>query len=166
MTLRDYVRQLRTLTHTSPGQIGRDGQPQICRGIVFGENEYGPFEDMAAFSAFFNNKYEITKRYRPRQVAQVSKPFDDRGPLVYTHQDLHMQNIILGDDGQLWIIDWDLAGFYPIFFEYIGIRTMTKVQPPSFNRWIPLITGRWDGRVQYDFVCRVGWAMMMKGMQL
>ena len=77
-----------------------------------------------------------------------------------------MQNIILGDDGQLWIIDWDLAGFYPIFFEYIGIRIMEKLMPPSFNRWVPFITGRWDGRGHYDFVCRVGWAMMMKGMQL
>ena len=108
----------------------------------------------------------LPKKYRPRQIAKVAKPFDDRGPLVYTHQDLHMQNIILGDDGQLWIIDWDLAGFYPIFFEYIGIRIMEKVLPPSFNRWIPLITGQWDGRGQYDFVCRVGWAMMMKGVQL
>ncbi|KAL4248512.1 hypothetical protein ABKN59_007754 [Abortiporus biennis] len=124
ITLREYVRQLRFLTHSRPGPIGPDNRPQICIGPLFGEKA-GSFEDKTTFAAFFNRKYDVTKRYRPRYVANVEKPFDDSGPLVYTHLDLNMQNIILGDDGQLWLIDWDFAGYYPIWFENAGMQVFS-----------------------------------------
>ena len=33
--------------------------------------------------------------------------------LVFTHQDLAARNLILDDNGRLWVIDWELAGWYP-----------------------------------------------------
>jgi hypothetical protein len=46
-------------------------------------------------------------------------PFDSNAPLVFTHMDLHLRirNIIFGDDGQLWVIDWADADWYPSWFE-------------------------------------------------
>ncbi|KAK7690236.1 hypothetical protein QCA50_006890 [Cerrena zonata] len=158
ITLREYVRQLRNLRHTVPGPINHEA----CRGSVFADNSAGPFEDYAAFSAFFNRQYDHQKEYKPRYIANVQKPFDDSGPLVFSHHDMHMRNIILGEDGQLWLIDWDLAGFYPIFFEYCAIKMFESEQPASFNRWIPFVTGRWDGRGQWPFVRGIRWAMMVR----
>ncbi|KAF8649308.1 hypothetical protein AX16_005887 [Volvariella volvacea WC 439] len=160
VTLRDYVGQLRALKHTVPGPIGRDGRPQICYGPLFGE-EAGPFEDRTALAAFYNHKLDVMKEYKPRLVARLTEPFDNSGPLVYTHLDLHMRNMMLGDDGQLWLIDWDFAGFYPIWFEYAGMKVFEDRQPSSFNKWIPLITGRWEGPGQWPFVSRVGWALLV-----
>jgi hypothetical protein len=30
-----------------------------------------------------------------------------------------MRNILLDDDGMVWVVDW--AGFYPTWFEYLGM---------------------------------------------
>ncbi|KAH9971786.1 hypothetical protein BJV77DRAFT_958133, partial [Russula vinacea] len=37
--------------------------------------------------------------------------FDDSRPLVFTHGDLSMRNIIFGTDGRIWLVDWALSGF-------------------------------------------------------
>ena len=47
--------------------------------------------------------------------------FDDSAPLVLTHQDLNMRNLIVGDDGRLWVIDWAWSGFYPRWFEFVAM---------------------------------------------
>ncbi len=46
---------------------------------------------------------------------------DDDGTLVYSHVDLAMRNLIVGQDGQLWLIDFMMAGFYPRWFEYVNM---------------------------------------------
>ena len=46
--------------------------------------------------------------------------------LVFTHNDLNMRNILLDQDGQLWIVDWGWAGFYPMWFEYVGMWLATQ----------------------------------------
>jgi hypothetical protein len=33
-----------------------------------------------------------------------------------------MRNILLDDDGMVWVFDWGWAGFYPAWFEYLGMR--------------------------------------------
>ena len=43
------------------------------------------------------------------------------GPYVLTHHDLAPRNLLLSPSGELWLLDWDLAGFYPIYFEYASM---------------------------------------------
>jgi hypothetical protein len=33
-----------------------------------------------------------------------------------------MHNILLYHDGQLWFVNWGWAGFYPTWFEYVGMQ--------------------------------------------
>ncbi|KFY03638.1 hypothetical protein V490_00111 [Pseudogymnoascus sp. VKM F-3557] len=37
--------------------------------------------------------------------------------LILTHHDLAPRNILLDYSGQLWLLDWDYAGWYPRYFE-------------------------------------------------
>jgi len=39
-------------------------------------------------------------------------------PLVFSHGDIYLSNLILGDDGKLYMIDWQCSGFYPEWYEY------------------------------------------------
>lgn len=41
----------------------------------------------------------------PKDYPSRKQKFDDSEPLVFTHQDLNLRNIIMGDDGRLWIVD-------------------------------------------------------------
>lgn len=56
-----------------------------------------------------------------------------------------MRNIIVGDDGRLWLIDWAWAGFYPPWFEFVAMRMQS--QPSLTNKSDPL----WD--LLIPFVC-------------
>ncbi|GMF70654.1 unnamed protein product [Aspergillus oryzae] len=42
-------------------------------------------------------------------------------PFVLTHHDLTPRNLIVSPSGQLSLLDWDLAGFYPVTFEYASM---------------------------------------------
>lgn len=52
--------------------------------------------------------------------------FDDSAPLVFTHQDINMRNLIVGDDGCLWLIDFGWAGWYPLWFEYVVMKRQAE----------------------------------------
>ena len=112
----------------------------------------GPFPDYASLSAFYNCKLDIVKGITltdgcgniicsPRPDAE---PFDDSRPLVFTHGNLSMRNVILGTDGRIWLVDWAMSGFYPWWFEYISTVYAAErdrdISPDSWNRLILFIT--------------------------
>ena len=147
LTLRRYIRQLRQLNSSVPGPFA--DSPHICGGLIFGDRGCGLFPDYASLSAFYNRKLDIAKTmtYRDRHGNLIpyagpdTEPFDDSRPLVFTHQDLTMRNVILGSDGRVWLVDWGLSGFYPPWFEYISMVYAAErdMVPDSWNCLIPLI---------------------------
>ena len=53
--------------------------------------------------------------------------FPSQSRLVFTHLDLNPRNVMLGDDGRLWMIDFGLSGFYPEWFEYVAMFDWEKL---------------------------------------
>jgi hypothetical protein len=51
--------------------------------------------------------------------------------LVLTHHDLAPRNIKLDRCNQIWLIDWDFAGFYPKYFEYAAMNAFNI--PETWN---------------------------------
>ncbi|TBU34044.1 kinase-like domain-containing protein [Dichomitus squalens] len=115
-TLRSYIQQVRAIRHPRPPR--------------------GPFSSYADLSAFWNAKYNAARAFALRRAgaastAMPSEPFDDTRPLVLTHCDLNMRNILAGDDGRLWLIDWGWSGFYPEWFEYVTARERSELVPSA-----------------------------------
>ncbi|KAJ3778630.1 kinase-like domain-containing protein [Lentinula raphanica] len=151
--LRRYVRQLRRLKaspSTPPGPISVEG-PRICESPVFGtiRDRRGPFASYADLADFFSERAEIAFRYAklPEHHPKRSLHFDDSEALVFTHQDINPRNIIVGEDGRLWMIDWGLSGFYPPWFEYVAMMRQSDLEKHlgSYCRYwdilIPFICG-------------------------
>jgi len=149
-TLRRYIRQLRQIedSHSSvPGPVA--DYPQICDSYMSGDKPYGPFPDYASLSAFYNRKLDIAKKvtYPDRHGNAIpcappdTEPFDDSRPLVFTHTDLSMRNIIFGRDGRIWLVDWARSGFFPPWFEYVSMvyAAENDKAPGSWNYLIPFI---------------------------
>lgn len=133
-TLRSYIRQLRKIHSTQPGPPANE--PLNCCGFIFDHSWRGPFKDEAALTAYFRGR---------RAVPHLNDPFIVGRPLVLTHFDLNMHNILLDTSGKLWLIDWAWSGFFPDWFEYVSTlgATMPKTPleaPVSFRRCIPFIT--------------------------
>ncbi|KAF8846930.1 kinase-like protein [Acephala macrosclerotiorum] len=58
--------------------------------------------------------------------------------LVFTHHDLAPRNLLLDRLGQLWVLDWDYAGWYPRYFEYAAMQNF-----PFPQVWTRFARARW-----------------------
>ncbi|KAI0742827.1 kinase-like domain-containing protein [Daedaleopsis nitida] len=159
-TLRGYIRQLRgirvpnTLSKTVfPGPIA--SEPRRCHGPMFTEYGAGPFASYNELTAWFMHKLDVNRsitKYPPGPMT-----FDASLPLVLTHLDIHPDNVILGDDGRVWLIDWELAGLYPQWFEYVGMVGRWDM----FGRWerlvLRFIAGFYERQLR--FIGSITWSL-------
>lgn len=123
--LRGMIRRMRSVQSPTAGSLAT-GQ---CRSFYledsFGLPPNAILDQVDAFINFWSNftsiGHEIKKT--PAQHAVCPKPvIFSTPPMVFVHHDLAPRNIMLDPNGQLWLVDWDLAGFYPKFFEYAGMH--------------------------------------------
>jgi Phosphotransferase enzyme family len=136
-TLRDYTCQLREASGAyncpSPGPIA-ENKPQACVGpwMLFGDIPTSPFPTCKDLMQFINKN-----SHQPLNVSQ---------PLVLTHMDLTMCNIVVGPDWKVWLVDWEWSGFYPPWFEYIAMisATVNDNGPASWQECIPEVAGDWS----------------------
>ncbi|KAF1809592.1 kinase-like protein [Eremomyces bilateralis CBS 781.70] len=125
LQLRRSIHLMRSITSTTAGSLAT-GE---CRSFWL-EDRYGlparaSPKDITYFIRFWAGFISI--RTAMKAATQGSVNSKCRIPsrvdtLVFTHHDLAPRNILLDPSGRLWLIDWDYAGFYPIFFEYASIH--------------------------------------------
>ncbi|KAJ3983553.1 hypothetical protein F5890DRAFT_1522356 [Lentinula detonsa] len=124
LTMRLYLRQIRrTLSSNVPGPISPTPLP--CSGLQLSLDPLGPFPTVATLEAHYRKQIADAEYYASRgwSPSPKSKPLPTSvfTPLVFTHNDLNMRNLLLDDRGVLWIVDWGFAGFFPPWFEYLGM---------------------------------------------
>lgn len=110
--LQDYVRQLRAMPKTvnlGMAICNTLGGACIDPRVHFG-SPVGPFVDEAGFSALLGSAKDPARRGYET---------------YFTHADLNPRNIMVEQaaGGQGWrvsgIVDWETAGYYPEYWEYI-----------------------------------------------
>ncbi|KAH9487211.1 hypothetical protein JR316_0001280 [Psilocybe cubensis] len=149
-TLRRYVLQMRQITSDRPGNIERG----LVKGALFDIYLWnGPFRDVETFRNWIAKVAYVGCFEQHRLFCQLHPddpppptppplylPPDSDWKLNFTHCDLSLSNIILSEDGVLWIIDWADAGFYPSWIEARGMKRYTQA-PDSWKRWLTFIAG-------------------------
>jgi thiamine kinase-like enzyme len=58
---------------------------------------------------------------------------------VFTHQDLAPRNILVDTHYNISLVDWQFSGWYPIYFEYVGMQNFqhdTWSMTTRFRWWI------------------------------
>ncbi|KAF5350567.1 hypothetical protein D9756_008740 [Leucocoprinus leucothites] len=159
-TLRKYIRQLHRIkapSTTPPGPVSSQPQP-IDNYRVLGEalGTIGPFDTSAEFSALLDQYYS--------RAVFVGSPYHNEkcnmSELVLGHQDLTPRNMIIGEDGQLWIIDWGNAGFYPPWFEYAAMTAAAHQEEILFRKkyryWnliVPFVCGPYFQQMDWLVRC-------------
>lgn len=146
-TLRGYISQMRSLTRNAPGSpIGGH-----VHGYIFSRGYYsGPFESAATFHRYIEDvtfrgwQCRFDSDYLLRGLPLPEKPIllrDYDSALVFTHADISPSNLMLSDDGVLWMIDWATCGFYPSWVEALAMYRYDKFRPRSWNYFIWLVAG-------------------------
>jgi Phosphotransferase enzyme family len=131
LQLRRFIRLLRSVTSSTAGSLATGD----CRSFWL-EDRYGlPARsspgDLTSFIQFWVGFTSMRKAMEA--AAHVSVDPKRRRPLipetfVFTHHDLAPRNILLASSGQLWLLDWDYAGFYPVPFEYASMQNFDMPQ--------------------------------------
>ncbi|KFY31111.1 hypothetical protein V493_01396 [Pseudogymnoascus sp. VKM F-4281 (FW-2241)] len=118
----DICRQLREILTTMQSVESQTGTIASCSGGVFrecrlmGEYSGGPFQDEAGFNNYVTKLIGST----PTDINNALRSqlrTDHR--IVFSHGDLSQHNIIIKDMKVAAIIDWEFAGWFPEYWEYV-----------------------------------------------
>ncbi|EPE33670.1 Protein kinase-like (PK-like) [Glarea lozoyensis ATCC 20868] len=116
--LRGYLDELREIDGTIIGTV--DGGP--CNDQVFEsdeKNNYGPYETEEAFNEGIAAAMRtFSGGIFTEMVVDMVKALPKHN-IVLTHGDIAPRNIIVRDGKIVAILDWELSGFYPEYWEYV-----------------------------------------------
>lgn len=142
LQLRRNIKHLRSVTSSTAGSLV-SGE---CRSFWL-DNHYGlPPKSKSADVAYFFRFWATFTTVRNAMQAAIHGKISDSEErsclesknFVFTHHDLAPRNILLAPSGQIWILDWDFAGFYLIYFEYASMQNFEM--PKEWTIWAQL---RW-----------------------
>ena len=149
-TLRQYIRQLRSITSPFSNRPGPIGGPSALPplGLVFYDRipSFETVDDLAQYYNNFRNECQAIG-----ELPSDFPPFPDASPLVMTHGDLHQSNIMLDKSGRVWLIDWGTSGYLPVWYEYIAAaaHATAKNAPTSWLALLPLVTSPYFAHEAY-----------------
>ena len=127
--LRDYLNELRAIPSPDPSYIGSCTGGQACDHRLNNGFPCGPFSSESQFNDYLigpikrNPRRELVDQYRRRLT-------DDHG-ILFTHADLDGDHILVEPaTGKITgIVDWETAGWWPAYWEYIKARYGSRYQP-------------------------------------
>ncbi|KAJ7449233.1 kinase-like domain-containing protein [Mycena latifolia] len=131
--LRDYIGQLRRLKPPHPGAVEAINGTS-CKDFRVRPDPFGPFSSVAEFQTFLGRDWLMENK--PAEYGQsipalqrcVSRSYRT----VFTHCDLAPRNILIKGTRIVGIVDWEMAGWYPEYWEYTQAFFSNLLHPDGF----------------------------------
>ncbi|KAI1753961.1 hypothetical protein F4782DRAFT_545315 [Xylaria castorea] len=140
--LRRMIQSMRSQRSPTAGSLGTG----IARTFWIDEDAYGiplrasSYTIMSLVNFWYNagSFTKESKKTKEQHQSTCEGPLKLSQQLVFTHHDLAPRNLMIDSAGDLYIVDWDFAGWYPPFFEHAG---MYNFWPQESWGWIGML--RW-----------------------
>lgn len=118
MQLRGYMEELRSIKGEFIGSVDQTScQDPIFTGDL---DSFGPYADEGAFHEGIVRAVEISEEGPwVRQTAGFVRALPQNHEIVLTHSDFTPRNILVRGGKVVGIIDWEMAGFFPAYWEYV-----------------------------------------------
>jgi len=116
--LKRYLDELRNITGSFIGSVDRT----YCEDQFFGDDpiSYGPFDSEATFrQGLIRALRERGQNSWTEMVVRFISSMPQHHRIVLTHNDLAPRNILVCEAKVVAIVDWELSGFFPEYWEYI-----------------------------------------------
>ncbi|KAK2849614.1 hypothetical protein FQN49_005580 [Arthroderma sp. PD_2] len=116
--LRSFMEQIRAIKGSFIGSI--DGSP--CEDQIFCVKlgDFGPYKTEKDFHSDIIRAMKLEEDNTwVAHIAKMIEALPEHGEFVLTHSDFSPRNIIVRDDQIVAILDWEMTGFYPAYWEYI-----------------------------------------------
>ncbi|KAG8674265.1 hypothetical protein FPOAC2_00271 [Fusarium poae] len=139
--LKGYIAQMRALRGTYLGRL--DGQGVVVPSIFMRSG--GPFNTLPEFHDWLARP---SKRSQAQTMYwhQITTQLGGEYPIVFTHGDIAARNILVRDGHIVALLDWEFAGWYPEYWEYVfALRGMDKLDWETLGSHAPsLFANRYD----------------------
>jgi aminoglycoside phosphotransferase len=116
--LHSYIKQLHCLRPPNPGWIGSCSNGPAYDHRLDNISTCGPFVSVSQFHDFL--VAPVKNSPRPDWVTKYRNKLLDNHAIIFIHADLSGENILVDPvSGSITgIIDWEMAGFWPQWWEY------------------------------------------------
>ncbi|KAF5127157.1 hypothetical protein E5D57_008085 [Metarhizium anisopliae] len=153
----------------SPGYFGCIGRRPMEEGMFWtGEEDSndpglisGPFDTEAQLNNALVEKYLYSSgmpsksRFYRRVFPHVLRDHAS----VFCHGDLQRKNVLVGDDGNLSLIDWESAGWYPSYWEYASAMFACGNWRDDWHEYVASILDEYPNEyVWFDMMRRELWS--------
>jgi len=123
LQLRQFVQAMRTKRSPTLGSLVTGKCKSIWVEDYYGLPDYTTINSLDSFIRFWLDYIPKRNRNRASQSQiRIQPPPPTPTSVVFTHQDLAPRNILVDGKGRLWLVDWQLSGWFPIYFEYVSMQ--------------------------------------------
>ncbi|KIY64176.1 hypothetical protein CYLTODRAFT_425459 [Cylindrobasidium torrendii FP15055 ss-10] len=137
--LRQSISQLRALPPPGDGRVcGLNGQPLVCLrydGNRDVEHKLHPVKDVPTFHQLLLDQVGWKDIRLPRILLIGEKVLTRHYEIRFAHSDLNPTNILIKDGRLAAIIDWEMAGWYPEYWEYTMLHLQNRNRKPLAMFW-------------------------------
>jgi len=114
--LRSYLQIMHSITSMTAGGLSSGSVRSPWLESLYAP---APHSSPAAFTGYLNWWLLSCRPYRFK--ARTDLAFEHMPNHIFIHQDLAPRNLIVDAHNNLWVVDWEYAGFYPPYMEYVNI---------------------------------------------
>jgi Phosphotransferase enzyme family len=152
--LRKFVRRMRDVTSLTAGGLATGASKSLWFEDYYGLPLHATPSEIHSYITFWLEYPQKRPQLYPdpeihRRNTTLIPSLPTR--FVFIHEDLAPRNILIDEHRRMWLIDWESAGFYPFYFEYVGMQNfdcgswnvMDRLRwwifsstPGNWRRWI------------------------------
>lgn len=154
----------------APGYFGCIGRRPFEESIFWTSTEdeadshgqiSGPFNSESELNEALVRKYlynggrEHKAKFYSRMLPSVLR----NHTAVFSHSDLQRKNIIMREDRTVMIIDWEAAGWYPVYWEYVIATVAGAAWKDDWHEYIAQILTEYPNEYAwFDMIIREIWS--------
>lgn len=141
--LRHMLQELRALqppTDFSVGSCAGGSLQDFRQSQAPPPVRFGPFNTIQDFHRWLRNDLKLGQANNTMDQADqddlnemITRQDGSWPPPVFTHGDLNPSNILVRDDRIVGIIDWEMSGWYPHYWEYTSLRLGSYLVNPVWD---------------------------------
>lgn len=129
--LKGYIAQMRALKLTRPGRVeSADGSGLFDNRL--GNRPFPPFESIEKFHSHIGHDAILYSDKHRKAWSQFQAMVNRKYCTKFTHSDIAPRNLLVNNGKIAAIIDWEMAGWYPEYWEYTRWAVSSYRSP---QRW-------------------------------
>lgn len=140
LELRTFVKRMREVSSSTAGGLETGESRSLWLEDYYGlPLRASPLDVQSYITFWLQYPQKRPQLYPDPELHRKNTAFIPSVPteFVFIHHDLAPRNILIDEHRRMWLIDWDSAGFYPLYFEYVGMQNF------DYGAWNTMDRLRW-----------------------